>query len=311
MYPIRFEPLYQSYVWGGDRILKKFNRSLSSGVCAESWEIADRNEGVSRIANGPWMGYDLNALVVALQERLLGTGRFSERFPLLVKLLDAKENLSVQVHPDEKVASLLGGEPKTESWVVLEHGIVYAGLQQGTTQDCFQKALKEGNPESLLQKISVEAGDAMYIPAGRIHAIGSGCLLLEVQQNSNTTYRLYDWGRVGRDLHFEKAFASVHWQDQTSAVAAPWRISADEHHILEGLIRSLYFLIDRIQIIDRWNIPINPNTFQIFFFLSGEGTIQVDQTVEPFSLGSTYLVPAASQFIGIEGRCQIIRICLS
>ena len=128
---------------------------------------------MSLIVNGPWMGHDLNALVVALQERLLGTGRFSERFPLLVKLLDAKENLSVQVHPDEKIAPLLGGEPKTESWVILENGIVYAGLQQGTTQDCFQKALKEGNPESLLQKLSVEAGDAMDILAGCIHAMDS------------------------------------------------------------------------------------------------------------------------------------------
>lgn len=135
MYPIRFEPLYQSYVWGGDRILKKFNRSLPSGVCAESWEIADRNEGVSRIANGPWMGHDLNALVVALQERLLGTGRFSERFPLLVKLLDAKENLSVQVHPDEKIASLSGGEPKTESWVVFQN-------MGSFMQDCSRGLLK-------------------------------------------------------------------------------------------------------------------------------------------------------------------------
>ena len=310
MYPIRFDPLYQFYIWGGNRILERFNRLVPSGFCAESWEIADRDEGRSRIANGPWEGRDLNALVVELQERLLGKGRFHTRFPLLVKLLDAKENLSVQVHPDETTAPLLGGEPKTESWVVLEDGIVYSGLRQGTTQDRFQQALKEGNPESLLQKIPVAAGDAMYIPAGRIHAIGSGCLFLEVQQNSNTTYRLYDWGRAGRDLHLEKAFASVHWQDQTSVAAAPERITEDEHHILDGLIQSVYFLIDRVRVIDYWNIPTNPNTFQVFFFLSGEGMIQVDQTTEPFYPGSTYLVPAAAQFIRIEGSSQAIRICL-
>ena len=310
MYPIRFEPLYQFYIWGGNQILKKFNRSIPSGFCAESWEVADRNEGMSRIANGPWAGRDLNALVVGLQERLLGKGRFDTRFPLLVKLLDAKENLSVQVHPDEKIAPLLGGEPKTESWVALEDGMVYAGLLQGTTRDCFQKALEKGNPEPLLQKRSLATGEAMYIPAGCIHAIGSGCLLLEVQQNSNTTYRLYDWGRVGRDLHFEKAFASVHWQDQTPAVVMSRRISVDDHHILDALIQSPYFVIDRIQIIDRWTVPINPNTFQVFFFLNGEGVIQVDRTMEPFRSGSTYLVPAAAQFIGIEGSCRAIRICL-
>lgn len=311
MYPIRFEPVYQSYVWGGDRIPKKFHRSVPPGRYAESWEVSDRPDGMSVAANGPWKGRDLHSLVSEWKDLLMGKGRHFSQFPLLIKIIDAKENLSIQVHPDEKTAKRLGGEPKTESWVVLHDGFVYAGLKHGADQERLRKAIQDQAVEGLIEKIGVKEGDAVYIPAGRVHAIGEGCLLLEVQQNSNTTYRLYDWGRTGRELHIEQAFASIHWMDPDRAVIAPRPIETDSHYVLESLIRSPFFLIDRAKILDHWNIPADPKTFQIFFCAKGEGTIEADGLKEPFRPGMTYLVPAAARSIRIEGSCQTIRISLS
>ncbi len=310
MYPIRFEPIYRSYVWGGDRIPKKFHRSAPPGCCAESWEISERPEGMSVVANGPWKGRDLHSLVAEWKELLLGKGRHFSQFPLLVKIIDAKENLSIQVYPDERSAKSLGVEPKTESWIALHGGFVYVGLKQGTNPSTLRKAIQDQEVDKLLEKIGILEGDAIYIPAGSVHAICAGCLLLEVQQNSDTAYRLYDWGRSGRELHIEQALSSIHWEGPNPAVIAAHPVVTDSHHVLESLIRSPYFHIDRANILDHWNVPADPKTFQIFFCAKGEGIIKADGLKEPFRLGMTYLVPAAARSIRIEGSCRTIRISL-
>lgn len=310
MYPIRFEPIYHSYIWGGDRICKRFHRKNSIVECAESWEIADRLEGISVAANGPWKGIDLRSLIRNCGEDLLGKGRKEEIFPLLIKLIDAQERLSLQVHPDVESAKILGGEPKEEAWVVLEGGDVFAGLHLDVGPKQLLESLQEGAIEKVVRQIFLKEGEAIHVPAGCVHAVGAGCLFLEIQQNSNTTYRLHDWGRKGRSLHIEEAIRSIRWDGSLPIQAAPVQLASSPNYLLERLVSSPFFIVERIQVIDCWEMLADPKTFQIFFVLKGEGIISVDQMQENIYPGETYLIPAKSSSIRLEGAFYAIRIYL-
>lgn len=315
MYPIRFEPIYQNYIWGGDRIPKQYHRTAQPGKIAESWEISDRKEGMSLVANGEYKGRTLHDLVLELGEKLYGQGKKFEKFPLLLKIIDAKENLSIQVHPDESTATLLEGEPKTEMWFALDKGSVLAGLKKNTTEKGLMDAIKKNKAEDLVEKIELEPGDVIYIPGGRVHAICAGSFLYEIQQNSNTTYRLYDWGRVEKDgkprpLHIKEAFASIHWQDVKSPKMPHRHLESDMHHQLVSLITSPFFIAIKVDVFDRWHGTPLHNTFQIFFCIRGEGKIIVDGNSEPFQAGMTYLVPAAAMSIELAGKCEALWIRL-
>jgi len=310
MYPIRFEPIYQDYVWGGTQIASKYHRAAGLKRIAESWELSDREGAMSVVANGPYRGRTLHDLVEELGETLLGVGQKFEKFPLLLKIIDAKENLSVQVHPDEASAPSLKGEPKTEMWFAIQEGSVYAGLKKGVEKEDFSNALKEGTLEDLLEKVDLHRGDAAYIPGGKVHAICAGAFLFEVQQNSNTTYRIYDWGRKNRELHLKEAMEAISWHDRHAVKTPVHRLDSDIHHQLMILVASPFFIVDKIDVFDFWHAASIPKTFQVFFFLQGEGSLTVDGTKEPYGPGMTFLVPAASQSIEITGKCEALRIRL-
>lgn len=309
MVPLRFEPIYQSYVWGGDRISQEFHRNNTPSPCAESWEVSDRPDGMSVVATGLWKGHTLQALIAKWGETLLGKDRHFIRFPLLVKLIDAKEHLSIQVHPDEETAKILGGEPKTESWIILKEGSIYAGLKEDS-ETRIRQAIRNQEVESFVQKHSVQAKEVIHIPSGRIHAICAECLLLEVQQNSNTTYRLYDWSRTSRKLHIEEALASIHWTEETPIKMTPHLLETNSHFLHESLIQSPYFQIERTKVTDHWSPLKDCRSFQILFCSEGEGIIEVDGTKESFCLGMTYLIPAAASSTILQGNCEAIRIRL-
>lgn len=216
---ILFSPVYQERVWGGNNFESKLGRSLpASKVIGESWEIVDRPEAQSTTAAGK----TIRELITADPEGIMGAGWAAERrFPILVKWLDCQEMLSLQVHPPADIALSLNGEPKAESWYVAAaepHATLIAGLKQGVTREDFEAGLKSNNLEPLVHTIPVKAGESIFIPSGRIHAIGGGNLILEIQQNSDTTYRVYDWGRVGldgtpRELHIEQSLQSFDFND--------------------------------------------------------------------------------------------------
>lgn len=306
MYPIRFEPAYQSYVWGGERIPKLFHRKLPAGRYAESWEISDRDEGMCIIANGEWKGLSLRALLHQLKEKLVGKGKNWERFPLLIKIIDAKENLSIQVHPDEEAAGKLGAEPKSEMWIALAPSTVYAGLKPGTTREQFAEAIEKKRAEYLLEKVELGTGEAIFIPAGLIHAIAAGSLVLEVQQNSNTTYRLYDWGRTGRQLHLTEGFESVRWEKSQAEKVKTAFSQTDGHHRLEEIVSCPSFIVERLEISDRWQLKSHAKTFQVLFCTRGEALIESEKLLP----GSTYLIPAAAQPMSISGHAELIVIRL-
>jgi mannose-6-phosphate isomerase len=309
MYPIRFEPIYQPYIWGGDRIAKRFKRNISLPKVAESWEISDRDDAMSIVMNGAFKGKTLHQLVQEMGEDLMGVGQKYERFPILTKIIDAKENLSIQVHPDETIAPKLNGEPKDEMWVLLDEGSVYAGAKPDVDEKQLKKAIQENRAEELLDHLELKKGDVVNIPGGRIHAICAGSLLYEVQQNSNTTYRLYDWGR-NRELHLKEGFASIRWDDKSPSKVLPHHLSSDFHHQLLTLVISPFFIAERIDIFSELHIAAIPKTFQLFFCMDGEAELKVDGHTELFLPGMTYLVPAAAKAIDIQGRCQAIRVRL-
>lgn len=286
-YPLRFAPVYKDYLWGGDRIIRRFRRSAPPGIYAESWEVSTRPEGPGVVANGPLAGTPLAAL-------------FPD-FPLLIKLIDARQKLSVQVHPNDEAAARFGGEAKTEMWYVLAAdpgACVYCGLQPGTDEAALLRALAAKRVGDLLVKIPVAAGDAIYVPGGRVHAIGEGCLLFECQQNSNTTYRLYDWDRTGadgkpRELHIEQSLRVINWHD-TAPVKLSARTVGDQAGVRRcRLLDTSFFRVERLEITGPLDLPREANRHEILFVAEGSLRIRSAEFDEEAAAGTTYLLSPA------------------
>ncbi len=287
--PLVFRPLYMERVWGGDRLAAMPGKHPPVDVpIGESWEIVDRADAQSVVARGPLIGTTLHELWTVFRKDVFGAGvPDSPRFPLLAKILDARETLSVQVHPPADKAAELKGEPKTEMWYLLdaaEGAELFAGFRRGTTRAGFEKALGEGRAAELLHRVPVRAGDAMFIPSGRCHAIGAGCLIVEMQQNSDTTYRVFDWNRTGLDgkpraLHVAESLASIDFADHEPALAqltGETVASCPEFHV------------------ERWQLPApRADTSAdgvIFTVLSGE----VECGGERFQTGEFFILPATA-----------------
>ena len=223
--PITFDPLAMERVWGGRRFETLLGKTLPHAVpVGELWEMVDRPEAQSVVHEGPLKGKTLHDLWIGHREEVFGslhTSNPSPRFPLLIKLLDARERLSVQVHPPVARAASMNGEPKTECWYFLhasKGASVYAGLKKGVSRKQFEQALQEGTVEETLHSVQADTGESIFIPSGRLHAIGEGLVIVEVQQNSDTTYRVFDWNRRSldgnpRDLHIKESLASIDFND--------------------------------------------------------------------------------------------------
>lgn len=231
---IRFQPIYQTRVWGGRVLETRFGRELPDKETpfGESWEISAREEADSEVVGGALAGKTLRQLWgdPSLKPQIFGLkAPEGERFPLLFKILDARDKLSIQVHPPASVADELGGEPKTEVWYIAhaEPGAeLYVGVEPGVDEKSFREALEQGVAEKAVHAIPVETGQHIFIPSGRLHAIGAGLLIYEIQQNSDTTYRVYDWNRTGldgkpRDLHIEESLKCIDFTDVSPGMDEP------------------------------------------------------------------------------------------
>src|SRR5215475_12895847 len=221
--PLAFEPIFMERIWGGRRLESEFQKKLPPQKrIGESWEIVDRADAQSVVSSGPMRGKTLHELWTQHRRKVFGEVPENARFPLLIKILDAQEKLSLQVHPPGNVASRLGGESKSEFWYVVaaDPGAeLFVGFREPITRDRFEKRLRNGTVIDHVHRIAVQAGDAVFLPAGRVHAIGAGNLLIEIQQNSDTTYRAFDWNRTDpqtgtkRDLHVEQAIQCIDFED--------------------------------------------------------------------------------------------------
>ena len=288
--PLTFEPLAMERVWGGRRFETLLNKTLPHGSSiGELWEMVDRSEAQSVVHDGPLKGKTLHELWIGHREEVFGHKHLSNpspRFPLLIKLLDARERLSVQVHPPAQRATELGGEPKTECWYFLhasEGASVYAGLKKRVTREEFEQALRDGTVEKTLHMAPARTGESIYIPSGRLHAIGEGLVIVEVQQNSDTTYRVFDWNRQGldgkpRELHPEESMTSIDFEDfEPSLTPAGNPIVAD----------CPYFQVYKKDLPSPFNVAMEED-FSIITCLSGEMSCG-NVTLKP---GGFLLVPA-------------------
>lgn len=233
-------------VWGGRTLEEVYGRELpDSQPYGESWEISDRAGEQSVIIDGEFAGATLHDLWTQQREEIFGAGLSGERFPLLIKILDARDDLSIQVHPPAEVALKLGGEPKTEMWYIADArpgARLYLGLKDGVTKEQFESAIKDGTVDQVVHAVEPQAGQSIFIPSGRLHAIGAGLLIYEIQQNSDTTYRVFDWNRVGldgkpRDLHVSESMDCIDFQDHEPAMDEPEgnTIASCEHFIVDHL----------------------------------------------------------------------------
>lgn len=232
MEPITFAPIYMERVWGGRELERVYGRALpdSKKPYGESWEIVDRETEQSIVNHGTFEGTTLHDLWIHHREEIFGEGFLNHpRFPILIKVLDARDDLSIQVHPPAHLAETLGGEPKTEMWFIAdcEPGAkLYVGLKNGVTREVFEKAITDGTVADCVHAITPEPGESIFIPSGRLHAIGAGFLIHEIQQNSDTTYRVFDWNRLGldgkpRELHLGESLASIDFHDFEPAMDLP------------------------------------------------------------------------------------------
>lgn len=305
LYPLLFEPILKDYIWGG-RNLEILGRKLpQEGVIAESWEIAGHKDGNTTVANGYLSGLTLTDIHALLGLNLIGSnnGWAQERnkFPLLIKLLDANRPLSVQVHPNDDYALENEGNElgKTEMWVVLRAELdaeIILGVREGTTPEKFRKAIVNGRLEPYLHHIPVRAGDHVCVPAGSLHAIMGGLLIAEIQQNSNTTYRVYDWNRVddtgnSRPLHVDRALDVINFEQLEPTLHPPKTISDENGIVREELCRNQYFVTERVKMTagSQFDGECDGRTLEIWGLI--EGKAQVNE--ENLAAFQFILLPAA------------------
>lgn len=298
MGPLLFKPLYQERVWGGRALEAALGRTLPAGqVIGEAWEVVDRPEAQSVVARGPHAGSSLRTMVERHGRDIMGPAWDGRRpFPILVKWLDCQERLSLQVHPPASVAAQLKGEPKTENWYVASAtpgaGLM-VGLKRGATREAFARALADNTLEPLCHRFPVKAGDSILVRSGQIHAIDGGNLILEIQQNSDTTYRVYDWGRVGldgkpRQLHVEQSLRCIDWNDfEPAPLRAPQGdvvLAECAEFRIRQMERAAGATILARQAVDE---------ARLLHVVSGTVAVEGDGAAETYTRGDNVLLPAS------------------
>ena len=309
MYPLRFEPLFRRYLWGGRRLGTVLNKPIGPGEdYAESWEIVDHGQDQSVVAFGELRGMPLGELVADHGPELFGRHHPQRQFPLLFKFLDANQSLSVQVHPDDRQAAQLVPPDlgKTEAWVVIHAdpgSVIYAGLREGVDRNGLQAAMAAGQTESCLHHFSAQAGDCVFIPAGTVHALGAGLVIAEIQQASDTTFRLFDWNRVGADgkprpLHIQAGLDAI---DFTRGPVRPQVPQATESPSAERLVSCDKFVLDRRQVREQVAVG-GDERFHLLVTLEGRVELAGDPSGRPLERGQVVLLPASAGVTGVTCR---------
>ncbi len=309
--PITFTPLYMERVWGGRELERVYGRSLpeSDQPYGESWELVDRLDAQSIATSGAFVGTSLNNLWNEHRSEVFGTAyeTMPERFPILLKILDARDDLSIQVHPPVALASSLGGEPKTEMWIIAacDPGAkLHVGFRRGMARQDFHQALVNGSVTECVHAIEPRPGDSIFIPSGRLHAIGAGFLIHEIQQNSDTTYRVFDWNRAGldgkpRELHVAKSMASIDFDDFEPSMDSPQGTT---------LAECPYFRTDRhfVAAADAF-VARDPDRFSILSMMAG--CLETGDG-RSFYAGDTILLPRGTPALVASSDTSVLEITL-
>ncbi len=306
LYPMCFTPIYKERMWGGDQLVSVLKRTLPAGnnPIGESWELVDRDDEQSVVANGPLKGKTITELVHSYGKDLVGKNFHGGRFPLMVKIIDAGTRLSLQVHPDAEVCAKLGNgaEPKTEMWYIIaakKGAKIMAGLNPRGTKRQLVDALNSPDIESQLQVFSSETGDAYFISSGTLHAIGGGNLLLEIQQNSDTTFRVSDWGRIdssgkSRELHVEQAMESINFTNRTSPRIAGVVDAVAHNRKFPVINRCQFFKVDDLRLVGEMkDTTSQTGSFHLLSAINHPVEIGRDDKIVRLEPGDSCLIPSA------------------
>jgi mannose-6-phosphate isomerase len=302
LYPLVFQPIFKERVWGGRELERLFNKKLPPAkLIGESWEISDRPGDESIVANGSFAGKTLRWLMENYSPEMLGRARpaAERRFPILCKILDARDKLSLQVHPPAAKAAELNGEPKTEMWFIADadpRAELFVGLKQGVTRSEFEEKIATGAVAECFHRAPVHAGDAMFLPSGRVHAIGAGLGIFEIQQNSDTTYRVFDWNRVGldgkpRELHVAQSLASIDFNDFEPALVSS-EYSGDDTVRSRPVVRDRLFNVDHVEMKNGGRTLMAENKLQIVAVVRGRVEFHSDDSAVMLDAGQFCLLPA-------------------
>lgn len=310
---LRLEPAFKDYIWGGTKLRDEFGKKCDYDKVAESWELSCHKDGNSVVSNGDDAGLTLAQYIEKHGKKILGTDceKF-ENFPILIKLIDAKDNLSVQVHPNNDYAMRVEGEyGKTEMWYIVdcdEGATLLYGFKNEISKDEFARRIADNTLLEVTNAVPVKKGDVFFIEAGTLHAIGKGILIAEIQQNSNTTYRIYDYGRVGKDgkpreLHVEKA------KDVTAlkpAKAYPETPVVEKDGYKSKLLSSCdYFTTYAVDVDTKAVLEADEKSFVSILVLEGEGQLVGDDVVS-FKKGDSFFIPANSGKFAVDGKSRFI-----
>ena len=321
--PFLLHPAAKDYLWGGTRLNDDFSKHIPSDVVAETWECSTHPDGISVAASGEWIGMPLDGILRAHPEYLGEHAHGVAELPVLVKFIDAGRDLSVQVHPSDEFARTHenGQNGKTEMWYVMDaepdSRIAY-GLHHAVGKDLFRKSIGDGSVEKYLQMVPVRKNDLFFIPPGTVHAIGAGCMIAEIQQSSNLTYRLYDYGRTDRNgnrrpLHLEKGLAVANLEAMPEPRQPMRLLRYSGGTASELLCRCQYFQVERVLVNtehQREMAVFRPTreSFEIFLFLNGCGTLFSGDSMLQFFKGDCVFVPAGSSEIRLHARTEFLRI---
>ncbi|MFA5299417.1 MAG: type I phosphomannose isomerase catalytic subunit [Lutibacter sp.] len=317
-YPIKFEPILKEKIWGGSKLISKFNKKSTLKNIGESWEISDVEGSVSVVSNGKFAGKTLRKIIETYKDKLVGKNNyanFGNNFPILIKFIDAKQDLSVQVHPNDELAKKRHNSfGKTEMWYIMQadrDSRLILGFKHEITSKKYLDLLEEKKIMSALNEVPVQKGDAFFIAPGTVHAIGAGIVLAEIQQTSDITYRIYDFDRVDkqgnkRELHTELAIEAINFSDkiETSHKYSTF-INA-----LNTVVKCEYFTTNFIHVVGEKELDYSKtDSFVIFMCVYGNATISIDEYSENLNFGETVLIPAATDKVVIASKnCKLLEV---
>ena len=300
---LKLAPAFKNYLWGGRHLIENYGMNYGGKILAEAWMLSAHHDGASIITNGKYSGKSFREYLDAEGLKVCGTNCRTKNFPILTKFIDAQDNLSLQVHPSDDYARKFENQlGKSEFWYIIDaapDAFIYRGLNRVVTKSEFVERVKSATLEEILQKIPVRKGDSFFIPAGTIHSVGKGILLAEIQQNSNLSYRIYDYNRRGadgklRELHIDKALD-----------VANLKPFGDDKKNYPHLATCDYFTVDKInldgKIISRLEGKVTAESFLSVLILDGHGKIFVDNETLAFAKGDSFFIPSNSGDWAIEG----------
>ena len=317
-YPLQFDPIFKDRIWGGEKLKTQFKKPIVSKTTGESWELSAVEGAISVVCNGDFKGRPITDLIDSFPNEILGTSvfaRFGKQFPLLFKFLDAKEDLSIQVHPNDALAkkrhNSLG---KTEMWYVMqadEGAEIIVGFKENSTPEEYLKSLESKKLLSILNQIEVHQGEVFFLETGTVHAIGAGLLIAEIQQTSDVTYRLYDYDRKDgngnkRELHIDLALEAINFQKTETQ-----RIYFKEENKSNPVVECPYFTTNFIPLTEKTEVFKNGASFTVYMCVEGSFQITMGSVEYMYKKGDTILIPAALKNYFLSGNASILEIYIS